>query len=1092
MASDTELFLAGFEDEEFAGASVTAKAPAKTYVDNTPAAGTIMSDLSTKGTGFGDITAQTPLGAGSQQEVVGDINAPVDATIDIVGNSGTDDTNLFLSGFDAETPKEPKMSMQEYAKTLPKDMSWEDRQIALREYRRDNLENVQAPGLNTDQRASDFALGMSQTLIGVPATALDIARYTGLGYVLDKSGIDFTGLDEATQAKINQLKANVKDTDIFSANTMGQILPTLAALPVHVSRKLTASLLDAGITYVAMQGAGNDDVTSAIGAIAAGGLTAGTMSILERLNGSTALDDVVTNLAAGKNVDTIYRNFAKFTGKDIELMTNHDKVVAILSSSEQQGASTLLRMAARDSKLKKSIDALMESPNNVVNAALQGNNIARTVNDLRDQTKFAKSAYNELEKLAITYPTANINIGPAKQSLVDELSAIPEIKRSAGINKVLSTLQKDNISMADILDMRKHLSGINFKASRIDTKTRESINAVEYLDSVVDANLPAEFKQAFGEARSELALSYALQGKNAKKKFNNKFGELTLEIGKGNETYATTLEKLVKATGGTNKFNELHRGLGYEQAKQFELGLIKEIQNTKGENLGELLGMVKELGFVTPEARDMVKRIRMLDKSFSSADFYNEATRVAIAGGLDSASITNDFLSKVQYSVAGTIWNSIKPYVLPIGDNAAQERMFRGIMSSVEKGLKSDTRAIKLEVPHADMYKDFKPIVREAIENSIRTQIDNIKGMSGAKVPEGQATNLLDAPADFTVRADGSAIRQSGDAAQDALSREPINTTIVDEANVPSTSVKPSEDIIDVEWWNPTSTVITPDGHILSMEELLRAESLPDNMRLPEKASAPIKNFFDMKLKLKTDPDLIKAREEVKKAKTAPDKDKAKGRLVKLLEYQRLREQGMKPADANRLAMQSSSEVGGALAGGTINGVTIDDNGNIQVDPEAFLIGAAGGTTVVKGGKQLGKQLSEAKEYYHGTESVFTKFDASQNPQGLVWFTNDKDYAKTAGPNLHTVKLDVKNTFDFTKKEHLDMLLKSGKVNKEEIDALVNKGYAHREQPYIIELLKKLGFDSVYTEKEGKRKAIAVFNVDKQAKHKSINNTTDK
>lgn len=227
---------------------------------------------------------------------------------------------------------------------------------------------------------------------------------------------------------------------------------------------------------------------------------------------------------------------------------------------------------------------------------------------------------------------------------------------------------------------------------------------------------------------------------------------------------------------------------------------------------------------------------------------------------------------------------------------------------------------------------------------------------------EVEQQKLLGAPADFTVRADGTAVRQSGDAAQDALSKEPINTTIVDDADIPSTSVKPNEDIIDVEWWNPTSTVVTPDGHVLSMEELLRAESLPDNMRLPEKASAPIKNFFDMKYKMKTDPALIKAREEVKKAKTQPAKDKAKERLLKQLEYQRLRDQGMSPGEAHRMSLRSSGEVGGALAGGTINGVTIDDNGNIQVDPEAFLIGAAGGAAAVKGGKALGKYIDEGNE----------------------------------------------------------------------------------------------------------------------------------
>jgi hypothetical protein len=1016
MESDLDLFLMG-EQESFAGAKVSAKTPPK-RIGNNPNVDTV-SDASQvdKLTAWVD---EDPTGSmqGNRSLTDAEINAlgPTDATIDIVRpNIAMDE---FLQGEAEKVAQEGYTSEKEaalaVAKAMPETTDRErvEREQAIRDAMRIG-KDIQAPGLTGgDTRSKDFVFGMDQTLIGTLATALDVARYTGLDYVLEKSGIDFAGLDQATQAKIEQLKNSVTDKDIFSANTAGQLLMASAALPAQVSRKLTAALLDGAVTYAMMQGAGNDDATSALGAIVAGGLTSGTMVLLERYKGTAALDDVVTNLAAGKNTDAIYKNFAKYTGREVDSLSNHDKVVAILASSEQQGASTLLRIAARDSKLKKSIDSLMESPNDVVKSALASSNIARTVNDLREQTKFAKTAYNDLEKLAIAYPTANINIGPAKQALIDELSAIPELKRSAGINKVLTTLGKENLSMADIIDMRKYLNGINFKASRVDAKTRESISAVEYLDSIVDANLPAEFKPVFSAAREELALSYALQGKNAKKKFNNKFSELALEIGKGNETYASTIDKLVKASGGTNKFNQLHKGLGYEQAKEFELGLMREIQNSKGENLGALLDKIKDIGFVTPEARDMAKRIRMLDKAFSSADFYNEATRVAIAGGLDSASITNDFLSKVEYSVAGSIWNSIKPYVLPISDNAAQERMFRRIMASVEKGLKSDTRVVKLDVPHADMYKDFKPVIREAIQNSIRTQIDNLQGMSGASIPKGTSSNLLDAPADFTVRADGAAVRQTGDAAQDMLSKEPINTTIVEESRVPSTSRVPEEDIIDVETWTPTSTVITPDGTILSIDDLLRGESLPDNMRLPEKASKPIQNFFDMKLKLKTDPDLIKAREEVKKAKTPETKSKAKDRLAKQLEYIRLREQGVKPSEAHRLSMQSSSEVGGSLAGGAMNGITIDDNGNVQVDTQKFLEGMAMGYVGVKGGKQLGKQLSNSipkdaiiKEnvtLYHGTPAEFKANAARLNPgksgKGFYTYTtDDKLQAARAG-----------------------------------------------------------------------------------------------
>lgn len=964
MANDIEEFEAQFGATEFAGASVTAKAPGKTYVDSAPTAGTVIPELSTKGTGFGDITPQTPLGSGSQPEVIGDINATVDAEIDILGNSG--DIDEFESFISSPTTSEYKPS------------------------------TTSASFTGGDKGASDFTKAIAGSILGSKQFFLDI---------LD--GISFEPTSEMSQenlAKIQHIKSMVQDDSLFSSYGMGQAVYSIATLPIAARRIATTALAEAYMGYSISRGSGAEVGPSIASGVAAGTITYGVGKLLNNLGGTTALEAIEGSVGRKMDLSTVYSDFARLTNRKVEDLTNHDKVLAIASAGGKETAQIFKEMALRNHADGRAIDDYLQKPIDGLKEKVAANSLAKTKEALQGQIVFAKSAYNELENLAMVYPTANINLGPAKQSIIDNiLTSTNEITRSPKLNKALTTLQKENINLEELLDLRKDLNGVKFKAQNLNSKTRNEVDAVNYIDSVIDKNLPAEFKPAFTALREELAMAYSFAGKQKKVEYKNKIAELVTKIDSGEETAIAVLQKLVKASGGPNKFNQIHRGIGTEEAINFEKSLIKEIMAAKGDKLAEVIKVTNGLGFITPEAKALVQNIQDIDKVFSSADFYRATLSEIHHGGLDGTSITNDVTTKFSYMATAGVWKVLRPYLDPISQTARSEREFRRIIDSIRKGIKADTSKTKLDGPTEEMYSVFRPIIRESIVGTIQDTLNTIRGMSGARVPEGQATNLLDAPADFTVRADGIAIRQSGDAAQDALSREPINTTIVDETNVPSTSVKPSEEIIDVEWWNPTSTVITPDGHILSMEELLRAESLPDNMRLPEKASAPIKNFFDMKYKMKTDPDLIKAREEVKKAKTAPDKEKAKGRLVKLLEYQRLREQGMKPADANRLAMQSSSEVGGALAGGTINGVTIDDDGNLQVDPEAFLIGAAGGAAVVKGGKQLGKQLSNSipkdaiiKEnvtLYHGTPAEFKAKDARLNPgksgKGFYTYTTD-------------------------------------------------------------------------------------------------------
>lgn len=928
-------------------ATVTAKAPTKGL-----GGGMTPSDF-----GLDVETADAPLQELSQVSM-GDM--PVDYEMDIVGNSGNmpndDDEEykafLIKSGLTdpmfpgIHKPKPPRMSLQEFAKTLPEDMSREDRQSAILEFRRDNVGATTGAG-SPDKRASDFALGVNQTVLGGGQLVLD---------ALDALGVDSTAkLSEENLAKIQELKAKVHDKDFFSSNTLGQTILNLGTLPIAMRKVVTTALAEGAVGYATARGGGADIPVSILSGVTGGVLTYGVGTYLNRVGGVKALDYMERNVGRHLDLATTYREFAKVTGRTVDELTNHDKVLAIASAGGQEAANVLKEMAVRNVKDSRAIESYFAKPTDALNEQVAANSLATTAKAFKHQTKFAKSAYSELEDLAIAYPNANINLGTSGSSMIDQImSTTTDLTRSAKLNSALTKLKQENLTMADLLDLRKDLNGIKFKASNLNSKGRSDIDAVAYLDSVAAANLPAEFKPAFDTLRSELAMTYAFTGKNKKFDYRNKLAELVNKIDSGEETPLAVLDKLVRTTGGEQKFNQIHNGIGTVEAINFEKALVKEIMEASDGKLGDIIKRTNKLGFVTPEARNLVNNIQLLDRVFSTEDFYKAVLPTVRLSGLDSASITNDITTKFSYMATAGVWKKIMPYLDPISQSSKGERDFRTVVDSLRKGIASDVSKTKLDAPTEAMYSEFRPVIREAIEQTITDTISVIKGMSKAKLP-AEDTKLLEAPADFTVRSDGATTRATGDIAQDALSKEPINTTVVDEANMPSTSVKPREDIIDVEWWKPTSTVVTPDGHVLSMEDLLRGESLPDNMRLPEKADSGIRNFFDMKYKMKTDPDLIKAREEVKKATTIESKGKAKDRLLKQLEYQRLREQGIKPSEAHRMSMKSADEASGALAGGTMSGVTIDDDGNIRVDPEAFLIGMAGGAAVVKGGKVLGK-----------------------------------------------------------------------------------------------------------------------------------------
>lgn len=366
----------------------------------------------------------------------------------------------------------------------------------------------------------------------------------------------------------------------------------------------------------------------------------------------------------------------------------------------------------------------------------------------------------------------------------------------------------------------------------------------------------------------------------------------------------------------------------------------------------KLDSQLKNVKFSDPEMIAHKDVIRQMSKLFK-----NDKALFQYAGGLARPSSGNTIATtaegKVKAGIIQTLWDMFKSRIPTEGGRV--RALFSALKTSFENPL--DVKA------YDEIVKQL-PIDQRDIRNplSFASQMQQMRATyAGAKNYQqgmGNVTPSIEATSSAPLEAE--VIDFGSDAYKNIKSQENPIMVYSGEAN----------DIIEAEIYPNQRLVITKDGHILPMEQLLQGERLPDNMRLPAKVETPVKSFFDMRMKLKTEPDLIKARNDVANAKDEAVKARLKQRLVNLLNYHKLRDEGLKPAEAHRavygdkngVKTQMSAEVTAGLIGGGLNGVTIDDDGDIEVDVNKFMVGFGAGVVGVSGAKKLGKTYVEGEE----------------------------------------------------------------------------------------------------------------------------------
>jgi hypothetical protein len=640
---------------------------------------------------------------------------------------------------DIDTLNKKNAAMQA-ARALPKETN-EERAIrdqAIRDASRIGKNIVYLSGGNTIIEA---AKGAAASILGANQLTIDTMKAIGIENILD---LNVEELSDENLEKIQRINDSIQNKDFFSASTMGRIIPTLVTLPVAYQTKMAAFMLEGALGYSEARGRGESGASSAISGLIAGGASAGVIKLFEMYGkrGEKVLNEVIaefdnTSKPVSNKLDSIYKNYAKYTGKDIKDLNNYDKTMAILAQGDDIGAAYMKTAATNDYKAKKVLDTLSKTRAEAVTNATNKGNIAKIIKPLEEQQAFASTKYTEFKNLIFGKGPQDITF--IKEPVIEELSNIPDLSKTPIINKVLKKLQNETtVNLEDLFDIREAMNGVTVKIKRVDKKTAQAIDGREYIDSIIKVNMPDEFASTWDKLRSELSLAYSTKGANAIASRNNKFGELLSQVNKGERTYTSILNDIAKASGGPKKFKELMQAIGTDKQVEFEKGLVSEIFNSKNNNLGKTIEQMKHLGFITPEGKNLNRELRLLDEAFSSDDFYKIAADMIESGKVsDSTAITANLLSKFKYSTMGAVWDFLKKYA------PTDKGKFLRHMNRVTKAIvraKPEIVGIKEITP--EMYNGFQKVIRESIEQTINKEIlelektlniSNIEAMQSGK-----------------------------------------------------------------------------------------------------------------------------------------------------------------------------------------------------------------------------------------------------------------------------------------------------------------------------------------------------------------------
>jgi len=719
---------------------------------------------------------------------------------------------------------------------------------------------------------------------------------------------------------------------------MGNQLKTIVALEGSVQgalgkpgEKLEDAAIGAGVTFV-----GGKVIHSLVERYA------GKDPTLRKMLKTVGMDD--------KTAQTHYTNYSKVVGKEVDDFTVTDKVNAIAHGSPE-AASILFESVATNPANAQMLNSYYRRVTQSLLNNLEDMPYEQSIAVGKEIKKGIKEGYNNITK---TLDESNVKVvidDPMKtavqaftKSALNKLDESSATEFSQRVDKLLN----DSGSVGDLFEVEKVIRANINKVDKLGTDA--SLNEAKGLlktkmQDLLITTLKENKLDNIVESRKLLNSLYT-EISNAN---NKKLVKVLQNVDVKKDDYKKIYDAM-KSTEEVSSYNNLIRVLGPNSkaagnVEEFVLDRLmnKNIDDLDVINLGKLLGDLEDVTFKSTDGKLMNQVISDFNKAFANI----KSTEAWMFERMDSGGSKSDFINQLKASVIGRMAYKITQY-LPT-DSSRRVYVINHLPKYLKDGLVPNT--LKPEVKKSlETYKMvFNNINRFLAEelNSIaeksKSQAEYLRSVqpSAPLLPNNQVPMTATRRGSVAPGVNEEAVKaakandvvgkpSSGQSVSSTTNekqfipkeRELVDTTIEPDDAVPR-GVEQPKDVIDVETM-PAHTIDT-NGEIWdsrgnkwgSVKDLIKAESIPDDLKLPEKVVTPVKNFFDYKRILKENP---KAKEISKEINEAPKdkKDKGKTRLARLLEYIRLREEGLSPDEAHKLALKA-------------DGSNIDNNGKITL-----------------------------------------------------------------------------------------------------------------------------------------------------------------
>ena len=668
----------------------------------------------------------------------------------------------------------------------------------------------------------------------------------------------------------------------------------------------------------------------------------------------TKLGDIRPEIA-----DKHYSNYASVIDKDVKSLTNTDKINALMFGNKNLDSvlnETASKNSSLQSKLNNYYSGIGSKVENLLGTGTYDEviaNVGKIDKDISKGYDSLVSTLNTLDYKIESRVPSNIKelLSKAVNTNATDMNLSDKSTNGQTLLDRFNNVINDEGTIGDFYEVGQHLKQIVNKKDKQGT--------LAYLNSSKDT-INNYFDNTFAKSLDDNNLGNIKQSKamldelyKAKMKANKKNLVKILSDDNVRESDYTKVYQAMQSSKDTSSYANLSNLLGdnskaLANLEKFVIGRLADKNKDSFEivHLSKLLGDMQNVNFRSKEGKEIQNVVSSLSKAFTNIRPMSTSISDNMIGGaktnpLDQAQAfaQTTLFSKMLDLISGEsrrrnyVVKHLPKYLekgeMPKGLNPKEQyglTQYKNILDNADYLLAETMNDLAVKSKELDTYS--KQFAQQNLLPNNNAMTAGTRGNVGIGQSEEVANQVIQAD-DLTRSPNAQPVNSLVNENQ-SPTREVIDTTI--EPQVANNIEVPTSEIIDVEVNPSLMQVITPDGHIIDMETLMSGRTMPDSLKLPEKLDTPIRNFFDTKLQMQENSDLLKIRNELEKATTSKSKQQARDRYIKLLQYNYFRDSGMKPKEAN-----NAVDISKGLLPLGLTGAYLSNTLDLEIDTEKFL-----------------------------------------------------------------------------------------------------------------------------------------------------------